>query len=62
MGQMDNKRTSVGFIDLLTLVFIILKLTGTIDWSWWLVLSPVWSILSVMGILSIIIVMMGDDL
>ena len=28
------------FILLLTLVFITLRLVGTIDWSWWWVLSP----------------------
>lgn len=27
-------------LNLLTLVFIILKLTNTVDWSWWAVLSP----------------------
>ena len=26
----------------LTLVFVILQLTNTIDWNWWMVLSPVW--------------------
>ena len=32
----------VGFAGLLTLIFITLKLTKVIDWSWWWVLSPVW--------------------
>ena len=32
----------IGFADLLTIVFIVLKLTDTIDWSWWWVLSPIW--------------------
>ena len=27
---------------LLTIVFVILKLTSVIDWSWWWVLSPLW--------------------
>lgn len=27
---------------LLTVLFIGLKLTGYIDWSWWWVLAPVW--------------------
>jgi ABC-type polysaccharide/polyol phosphate export permease len=31
---------SIGFFGLLTLIFITLKLTGYIDWSWWLVLLP----------------------
>jgi len=32
----------IGFTGLLTIVFIVLKLTGYIDWSWWWVLSPLW--------------------
>lgn len=28
----------------LTLIFIILKLTKNIDWGWWWVLSPMWII------------------
>lgn len=33
---------SIGFFGLLTIVFITLKLTGYIDWSWWWVLAPLW--------------------
>lgn len=32
----------IGFCGLLTVVFIALKLTNVIDWSWWWVLSPLW--------------------
>lgn len=32
--------SGIGFFGLLTLIFITLKLTGYIDWSWWLVLMP----------------------
>ena len=32
----------VGFSSLLTILFIALKLTGVITWSWWWVLSPLW--------------------
>lgn len=43
----------VGFVGLLTIVFITLKLTGHIDWSWWWVLSPIWIVaLVVLVILS----------
>lgn len=31
---------SIGFLSLLGLLFIGLKLTGFIDWSWWWVLLP----------------------
>lgn len=30
----------MGFTEALTIVFIVLKLIGTIGWSWWLVLLP----------------------
>ncbi len=32
----------ISFVGLLTIVFITLKLTRFIDWSWWWVLSPLW--------------------
>lgn len=34
-------------LDLLTIVFITLKLTGVIAWSWWWVTAPTWSALIV---------------
>jgi len=30
----------MSFLTLLTLIFIVLKLTGNIDWSWWMVMMP----------------------
>ncbi|PZE66918.1 hypothetical protein [Curtobacterium sp. MCBD17_021] len=38
----QSKSSGVGFVGLLTIVFIVLKLTGAIAWSWWWVLSPLW--------------------
>jgi hypothetical protein len=37
-----NNTGGIGFAGLLTIVFITLKLTGYIDWSWWWVLAPIW--------------------
>lgn len=31
---------SMGFLEILTLIFIVLKLFGIITWSWWLVVLP----------------------
>lgn len=39
-------KNSIG-IELLTVLFIGLKLTGDIDWSWWWVLSPIWFVVAV---------------
>lgn len=46
----------IGFVGLLTIVFITLKLTKYIDWSWWWVLSP--SLISI-GIVLIILLICG---
>jgi hypothetical protein len=45
----DSKTTSgsLGFFSLLGLAFIVLKLCRVIDWSWWLVLGPLWMPLAV---------------
>jgi hypothetical protein len=40
-----SKETTVfnsGILTILFVVFIVLKLTGNIDWSWWWVTSPLW--------------------
>ena len=33
---------SITLCDVLTVVFVVLKLTDVIDWSWWWVFSPLW--------------------
>lgn len=38
----SSSSSGIGFIGLLTIVFIVLKLLGKIAWSWWWVLSPLW--------------------
>ena len=44
--SMNEKKTAgkggMGFVGVLTLIFIVLKLTGNINWSWLWVLSPIW--------------------
>jgi hypothetical protein len=42
-NQTNNTHSGgIGFLGLLTILFIGLKLTGYITWSWWWVLSPLW--------------------
>lgn len=43
MSSSSGKSGGVGFVGLLTILFIALKLTGYIAWSWWWVLSPIWT-------------------
>lgn len=52
----DNKSTSsgIGFVGLLQIAFIILKLCNIITWSWVWVLSPFW----ISTIVSIVLIML----
>jgi fatty acid desaturase len=38
----NNFNNNSWFLPALTLLFIALKLTGYITWSWWWVLAPLW--------------------
>jgi hypothetical protein len=42
MSSSSNSSNGISFCGLLTILFIGLKLTNYIDWSWWWVLSPLW--------------------
>ena len=57
----DNKTTAssgIGFSGLLAILFIALKLTGYITWSWLWVLAPIWIpfIIVVFILISIVII------
>lgn len=41
----------IGFVGLLQVAFIVLKLIGKIDWSWFWVLSPIWISTSIVLVL-----------
>jgi hypothetical protein len=53
----ENKTIGLGFFDALTLLFIALKLTGYITWSWLWVLSPWWITFIVAAIFAVISVL-----
>ena len=38
----SSSGSGIGFVGLLTVFFVALKLLEKIDWSWWWVLSPIW--------------------
>lgn len=45
----------IGFFGLLAIVFIVLKLTGVINWAWIWVLAPLWGPL----VVAIILILVG---
>ena len=42
MSKAENSINGIGLGTVLFLIFLILKLTNTITWSWWWVTSPLW--------------------
>ena len=50
----SSSSSGIGFVGLLTIVLITLKLTGFIKWSWWWVLSPI-----LLCFISTIIILIG---
>ena len=63
---MESKKTAssggIGFVGVLQIVFIVLKLCGVITWSWLWVLSPLWISLLIGVLLMITIVLWSKDL
>ena len=49
-----NNFEGVGFCNLLFIVFLVLKLTNYITWSWWWVTAPLWGGLAIYLVLLII--------
>lgn len=54
-NNVSSSSGGIGFFGLLGIVFIVLKLTGYINWSWWIVLSPIWGSILV-GLLIFLVV------
>ena len=54
MSDSNSSSGGIGFVGLLTIVFITLKLCGVITWSWWWVLAPLW-----IGFLIVFFVLLG---
>lgn len=52
----NNASGGIGFCGLLTIVFIVLKLIGVIEWSWLWVLAPSWIPLAIVTIILLIII------
>ena len=56
----NSYSSGIGFWGLLQIVFIVLKILGIVNWSWWLVLAPAWiSILLCLIIFIILLIISG---
>lgn len=55
----SSSSSGIGFAGLLAVVFIVLKLTEVIDWSWWWVLSPLWIGLAIVLFILFLVVLVA---
>ena len=59
----ESSGGGIGFSGLLFIVFLVLKLTYTIDWSWWWVTAPLWGgiaiLLAIVVIAAIVAFLIG---
>jgi phosphoglycerol transferase MdoB-like AlkP superfamily enzyme len=53
MSESSSSSGGVGVLGLLGVAFVVLKLTGVINWSWWWVTAPFWG-----GFLFFVLVLM----
>lgn len=54
--NITSSNSGIGFVGLLTVAFIVLKLCHVISWSWVWILSPIW-ISVIIGIVVFLIIL-----
>lgn len=54
MSKKSSSSGGISFIGLVTILFIGLKLTNHIAWSWWWVLAPIWIIIPILIVIVIL--------
>jgi len=42
MATGNQSNNGIGCFTVLAMIFVVLKLTDNIDWSWWWILAPIW--------------------
>ena len=57
MNNASTRGGGVGFLGLLSIAFIVLKLTGVISWSWAWVLLPLWGPLALVSVVFVLILL-----
>jgi len=56
MANTNNQSNGLGLGTVLFLIFLVLKLTNYIDWSWWWVTAPLWIPIVIIGIIGIVMI------
>lgn len=54
----SDSSSGIGFFGFMFLIFMTLKLTGYITWSWWWVTAPLWGGFALMILIAIVAVIL----
>lgn len=57
MSNKSNSSNGLGLGTVLFLIFMTLKLTNYIDWSWWWVTAPLWIPIAIIAIVGLVAVL-----
>lgn len=55
MSNKTNSSSGIGLGTILFVVFLVLKLTGNINWSWWWITAPLWIPVTLVGVVLLLI-------
>jgi hypothetical protein len=58
-NKSNSTASGISFSSILFIVFLVLKLTGTIDWSWWWVTAPLWIPVGLVLIIALVILVLA---
>lgn len=59
MSNNSSSSSGMGFLGVLQVIFLVLKLTGLIKWSWPIVLIPLWISLGILVISLIFVIIVA---
>jgi hypothetical protein len=54
MADSKSSSSGLGLGTVLFLIFMVLKLTNYIDWSWWWITAPLWIPIIILGVVGLI--------
>jgi hypothetical protein len=54
MADSKSSSSGLGIGTILFLIFMVLKLTNYIDWSWWWITAPLWVPIIILGVVGLI--------
>jgi hypothetical protein len=54
MANTSNSSNGLGLGTVLFLIFMVLKLTNYIDWSWWWITAPLWIPIAIIGVVGLV--------